>query len=684
MRLNWFLPHLRGDEPGLLRGLLATLGPSWASAPWRRVVQAVSLAAFVWLFVCVAWPYTARPARTWPGWLPVEVDAATGRATVASEEPSAEPPRVDQTVHVVDPAFQDHDYLGPFRVVEAGETDLVLEPAGPLDAETMDRVAASFGPWSLSERAPDQWPSHYADDLDAKEILPAETFLALDPLVSLSTAVAARTWVWSLWFAGALLAVSLVVPRGFCGYLCPLGTLVDLFDWAVGKRVIHWQVRDNGWWVHLKYYLLAGVMAASLFGLLVSGFVAAIPVITRAMAFLVKPLQTGLERGWHQTPAFEAGQVVSIGLFLAVLLVGLIKPRFWCKYVCPTGAVFSIANGLRLTERKVKSSCIHCSRCVQVCPFDAIKADYTTRTADCTFCQTCGGVCPTGAIEFRGRFGGGDLKPVDDPPTGETPLGRRGFLAGGIGLASGVVVGTATAMASKTRATRAAGPPIVRPPGSVPEPQFLAMCIRCGECCQACPNDVLQPVGFARGIEAVWTPQVAANWSGCEPSCNNCGQVCPTGAIRAIPLDEKRVARMGLAVVNESTCLPYAGREECRLCVDECAASGYHAIEFVRVGTQMDDAGMPVEGSGMLAPVVSADKCVGCGLCQTRCFAINVKAKGLLTRSAVIVQAGEGKEDRLARGSYLALRRQEDERRQAQQRLDQSGPDEGYLPDFLK
>jgi NAD-dependent dihydropyrimidine dehydrogenase PreA subunit len=126
---------------------------------------------------------------------------------------------------------------------------------------------------------------------------------------------------------------------------------------------------------------------------------------------------------------------------------------------------------------------------------------------------------------------------------------------------------------------------------------------------------------------------------------------------------EKKAARMGLAVVDESTCLPCAGREACQLCVDECAAAGYHAIEFTRVGTQMDAQGRPVADSGILAPVVLADRCVGCGLCQTRCYGINVKQKGLLRESAIVVHAGQGMEDRLLDGSYLELRKAADQRR---------------------
>jgi NAD-dependent dihydropyrimidine dehydrogenase PreA subunit len=143
---------------------------------------------------------------------------------------------------------------------------------------------------------------------------------------------------------------------------------------------------------------------------------------------------------------------------------------------------------------------------------------------------------------------------------------------------------------------------------------------------------------------------------------------------------------MGLAVLDPHTCLPLAGRESCRLCVDECVAAGYDAIEFLRVGTEIDAFGLPVEDSGFLAPVVVAHKCVGCGLCQTRCDAINHKQKGLLQESAIVVQAGPGREDRLQQGSYLALRAAEAAQREESQRAVQeaAGSTGGYLPSFLE
>lgn len=693
MRLNWFLPlrqPVKKENTGsaeAIRRVLEKIGPTWGCSPVRRVIQAGCFVAWALLFFYVCWPYTARPARAWHNWLPVKVDAATGKAVVVTERPGTDPILPNMVLYAVDGSHPEGQDGIPFRVARVGDQQLVLQPVAPLGPQQLDKLSAGFGPWSLHEAPPGSWPSHYADGLQAREKVAAEAFLAVDPLVSISTGLAARTWVWSLAWAGIILLVCVVVPRGFCGYLCPLGTLIDLFDWIVGRRVARLGAARGGWWVHIKYYLLLAVLTAAVFGVLISGFVAAIPMVTRGMAFLLTPLQTAAERGWHQVPPLGAGHFVSIGLFFAVLGLGLLRPRFWCKYVCPSGAVFSVGNVFRLSQRQVQSSCIRCGRCLEICPFDAIQPDFTTRITDCTFCQTCGGVCPTRAIRFVPRWNKAGLKAANDPPTGETAIGRRGFLAAAVGGLTGCLGGVGAA--AVTRAGGAGlddptGARPVRPPGSVPEKEFLRLCIRCGECFQACPNDVLQPLGWQQGPEGLWTPQVVANWSGCEPSCNNCGQVCPTGAIRALPLDEKRAARMGRAVVNQRTCLPYARREECQLCVDECVTAGYEAIEFVRVGTEVDDSGHPIEGTGFLAPVVLPEKCVGCGLCQTRCSAINAVEKGLLHQTAIRVEAGEGKEDRLIRGSYTRLREQERARREGQQeRLRPDGAADSYLPDFL-
>lgn len=726
LRLDWFTPVLRklkGDQVasktavgrglrkllpaslqsdhrtkrrGLLRKTLRRFGVSWLASPVRRFVQAACLVTFCVLFFYVCWPYSARPmpaGKVSYGWQFSSLDQASGEFAFQADRGTTQALgdwQVDAGDHVflfdasVSSAAGESEVgpLGEFAVTRIDADQIGLAVEGDVTPELFDAILTGATAFTLQQRDPSAWPSHYADNLADKEVIPAETFLIIDPLVSLSTAIASRSWVWSLMCAAVILIVCVLIPRGFCGYLCPLGTTIDLFDWAIAGRVKKFRVPDDGWWVHVKYYLLAGTLVAAVCGVLVSGFFSAIPVITRGMLFLVDPVQSGVARGWHLIPSVNVGHFVSLFLFGAVLCLGFLRPRFWCKYVCPSGAIFSLGNLFRVTERKVESSCINCNKCVEICPFDAIKPDFTTRTTDCTLCQSCGGVCPTHAIKFVERWNVVELKVENDPPTNETALGRRGFFSLAAGGTAAAVGGVGLAGVTKAFGANLDDPESfrpVRPPGSVPEQEFLEMCIRCGECFKACPNNVLQPEGFEQGLEGLWTPLVNADWAGCESSCNACGQVCPTGAIRALPLAEKKVARMGLAIVNEATCLPFAGREACDLCVQECNAAGYRAIEYTQVGTEVDEDGQPIEGTGYLAPAVIEDLCVGCGLCQTRCYAINVKAKNLIAESAIIIEAGDGKEDRLMDGSYVERR---EARREAAAATNKTSTEAYFIPDL--
>ncbi|MBP7050274.1 MAG: 4Fe-4S binding protein [Phycisphaerae bacterium] len=523
------------------------------------------------------------------------------------------------------------------------------------------------------------WPygsRQYAEAFHAREIVDAELFLFLDPLVSVSTAVAARMLVWSLPIAAGVIGLCLLLPRAFCGYVCPFGTLFDLFDGLLGRVVPVASTKREGCWTSARYYVLGVVMIAAVFGVLLSGFVAAMAVLTRAMLLIATPAQTGLLKGWHLIPPGNLGHAISILLVVLMFCLGLLGRRFWCRCVCPTGALLSLCSVLRLRERRVTDTCVKCGRCIEVCTFAAIRDDFSTRPLNCASCHACSAVCPMGAVEFAWRW-----RPVKRAPSGpEVVLSRRGVLAG---LGGAAVIGVGVPLATRRASARREIP--IRPPGSVPEDKFLQLCVRCGQCIKVCPNNVLQPAGFEHGFNGLWTPRVTADWSGCEPTCNNCGQVCPTGAVRALSLEEKRAARIGCAQVDRGTCLPHAGRDACQLCVDECRMAGYNAIEFIRVGGETDERGDPIEGSGRLAPVVRDDRCVGCGLCQMRCRAINVKSKGLLDRSAVRVVAGPGREDRIMHGSYIALR----DERIKQQRGPQDRVEDGaggieYLPDFLK
>src|SRR4030042_396766 len=111
------------------------------------------------------------------------------------------------------------------------------------------------------------WPYRY--DYNSENAIHSpqlELFLVLDPLVGISTALAAKALVWSLTMAVIVLLICVVFPRWFCGYVCPMGTLIDLFDWSIGSSIKFFRIRPRSWFVNLRFYLLTGILVSSVFG----------------------------------------------------------------------------------------------------------------------------------------------------------------------------------------------------------------------------------------------------------------------------------------------------------------------------------------------------------------------------------------------------------------------------------
>jgi ferredoxin len=167
---------------------------------------------------------------------------------------------------------------------------------------------------------------------------------------------------------------------------------------------------------------------------------------------------------------------------------------------------------------------------------------------------------------------------------------------------------------------------LLRPPGSLDEPEFLSRCIRCGECMKVCPNTALHPTLDEAGIEGFWTPTLVPRIGYCEPSCVLCSEVCPTGAIWQITPKDKgwvvgvgaqqqnQPVRLGTAFYDRGRCLPWAMATECIVCEEWCPVSP-KAI-YVQEAQVIDSAG---NTKTLKQPRVDPSRCVGCGACEYAC-----------------------------------------------------------------
>jgi MauM/NapG family ferredoxin protein len=162
---------------------------------------------------------------------------------------------------------------------------------------------------------------------------------------------------------------------------------------------------------------------------------------------------------------------------------------------------------------------------------------------------------------------------------------------------------------------------VIRPPGALPEGDFLRRCIKCGECMKVCPTNVIQPALLEGGFEAIWTPVLINRIGYCEYNCVLCGHVCPTGAILPLTIEKKvgkpgkqKPLKVGTAFYDRGRCLPWAMNVECIVCEEVCPTSP-KAIWFQTFELQQRDGSVKV----LKRPYIDPNLCTGCGICENKC-----------------------------------------------------------------
>lgn len=188
---------------------------------------------------------------------------------------------------------------------------------------------------------------------------------------------------------------------------------------------------------------------------------------------------------------------------------------------------------------------------------------------------------------------------------------RRKFLIDSARVASVTAI-VSTGLVSFARQTYSLPATALRPPGALPEQDFMAACIRCGLCVQNCPYPTLD---LARPEEqvATGTPYFTARENPCE-MCEDipCVTACPTGALDH-QLTDINEARMGLAhIVDQESCIAYQGLR-CEVCFNVCPIRGEAISLEIQHNTRS-------QKHAMFIPVVHSDACTGCGKCEKACI----------------------------------------------------------------
>lgn len=456
-----------------------------------------------------------------------------------------------------------------------------------------------------------------------------EEFFQLDPLVMLVTSLAERLLIPGLAWTFLTLIVTLVFGRVFCGWFCPLGTLQDL----VGRLTARYRRREPEPSPRLrsKLVLLSGLVLLAAGGIQWVWAFDPLAIFVRALSFQVLPgVNAGADRAaawllpvvdywppldqgyaWLKANLLDVGNPVFphaavIGWVLLGILAGvLVRRRFWCRYLCPLGALLGLVSRFALLKRDAAACTLACGQCRNVCRTNAISTDARSRPEECVVCLDCVSVCSgekTRFTFFPGRRGAAPAAPpaISAGPT----VSRSQFLV----LLAGT---TAAAAGCRTRSASTGGTSaVLRPPAALPEAEFVQRCVRCGNCMKVCLTNVLQPAVLESGWAGIWTPRLVPELGYCEHLCTLCGQVCPTGAIPSLSVEQKRRTRIGLAVIDQEVCIPWISDHECLVCEEHCPVSR-KAIQVLNFRTPA--------GKRIGRPVVDPSRCVGCAICENKC-----------------------------------------------------------------
>jgi len=446
----------------------------------------------------------------------------------------------------------------------------------------------------------------------------------IDPFLAVSASLATKTLVLLMWPALIFIGLAFFLGRFFCGWVCPMGALLD----SCHKFIPHAREGIVSRFHTLKYYLLGFLLISAFLGLPAAGYFDPFSILVRGLAISVYPALNVIATSfftftYQQMPEwvnmmtepvytllkasilpfrqnfFELA-FISLFILLTVFLLELLERRFFCRNVCPVGAFYAIISRFSIMRGKGGSKCGKCSNCMTVCRMGAIDGERNISPLECNLCMDCVDICPGSKISF-----GFQQKDIAKPSFG---ISRRTFIGT-------LALGTLLPFFLNTRTmAKRPDPYLIRPPGALPEDDFLGRCVRCGECMKVCIGNGLQPTFLAAGLEGMFSPRLNARTGYCEYNCTLCGQVCPTGALTELTLVQKHAAKIGNVFFDKNRCLPYAKGIPCIVCEEHCPTAE-KAIQF-REAEVLNNTGEKV---WVKQPHLIDERCVGCGICETKC-----------------------------------------------------------------
>ena len=412
-----------------------------------------------------------------------------------------------------------------------------------------------------------------------------------------------------------LLLLTLAFGRIYCSTLCPLGTVQDGINAVHNLRAksarTRFAYRKPNRWLRYGVLVLTAVCVAAGVGFVVA-LVDPYSIFGRLMHEGLRPLVQGANNVLAVFFGDSFGrEVVSVSWLSAVValltiaIIGLLAwrgGRRYCNSFCPVGTLLGEVSRASLFKIQIDTAkCIDCGLCGRKCKGECIDtANHRVDATRCVVCFDCIDACSQGAISYTMKSTPAPEKPAD--------TSRRNFIAT---VAAVAAIPVAEAQQRHQRMERAmqgggkhSSPRPVAPPGAQSIEHLQAKCTACHLCISKCPSHVLQPAVMEYGLQGIMQPVMRYDKGYCLYDCNLCGEVCPTGAILPLALEQKRMTQLGHAVFHREQCVVARDGVECGNCAEHCPA------DAIKLQRGVD---------GRLYPQIEKALCIGCGACENLC-----------------------------------------------------------------
>ena len=461
----------------------------------------------------------------------------------------------------------------------------------------------------------------------------------------------------------SLLLLTILFGRVYCSSICPMGIFQDIVAWLSKKqnkkkRYMYSKAKTSLRWSLLLTTTIAFVMG---FNFLV-GLLDPYGSYGRFATHLFRPiylegnnLLASILTSFDNYTFYKVGiyllsvssTIIALITFLSIGYLAWRGGRTYCNTICPVGTTLGFMSKYSLFKIHFEDDkCNMCGLCSMKCKASCI--DSKTKKIDhsrCVTCFNCIEVCNRSAMKYTlGKPGNsGYRKATIDAKGASTSKvndSKRRFLSASLitGLAAGRMfarefsenIFTLPDEILPKRELKRQTP--IAPPGALSFDHLKEKCISCHLCVSKCPSHVIKPAFLEYGLGGIMQPKIYFDKGFCNYDCTVCGDVCPTGALVPLTVEEKNHTQMGKVHFIIENCIVYYDETSCGACSEHCPTQAVYMVPYK---------------DHLTIPETDPSICVGCGGCEYVCPAIPYKAiyvEGISKQNVIKIEHKEVEE----------------------------------------